>query len=177
MTPKRIVDCSKCPLHFTRHNIVNGVGNAKSNIVIVGEAPGNNEDIEGVPFIGKAGEILEDLLASIGIHRCEVYITNLVKCRPPGNRNPSEGEINICSEYLEEELDVVNPKIIFTLGAVPTKYILGDKFSSMGKLHGTHIDAGNRIIIPMYHPAYALYNREIIGTMLDDFEKAKEKLK
>jgi len=150
--------CEKCPLYLSRTTVVPGEGNVKSKIIFVGEAPGEEEDLKGKPFVGKAGQLLTKILHSVNINREEVYITNMVKCRPPGNRNPSLSEIETCLPYLETQIALINPKIIVTLGNIPTQYLLDSK-EGITKLRGQWFDwLGEIKIFPMFHPSYLLRN-------------------
>ncbi len=178
MKLEELFGCKKCGLHESRNNIVPGKGSSEASIVFIGEAPGRNEDLQGEPFVGRAGEILDELLDFIGLKRENVYITNVVKCRPPNNRNPTVDEIKICKPYLDKELKIINPKIICPMGNFATKYILkkhGLKIRQISEVHGKLIKLntllGTKKIIPLYHPAYALYNPNKISVLKKDFKK------
>lgn len=167
----KIKSCKKCKLWKSRKNPVAGDGCINSKIMFVGEAPGYQEDLKGKPFVGRAGKFLDELLASVGIRREDVYITNMVKCRPPGNRAPRKDEVEACSEYLDEQIDIIDPEIIVPLGNTATRYIMrkfGIEMQSIGKLHGK-IFGGEKLIIPMYHPASAIYNPVLRDVMFGDF--------
>lgn len=171
---KDILSCKKCPLYKSRTNPVPGEGGFKKKILIVGEAPGKNEDLMGRPFVGKAGKLLDNLLAKIGLSRDDVYITNVVKCRPPNNREPNNDEINACRTYLIRQMNALNPKIIVCLGRVSSNVIaqmLGVSFSSMTKDHGRLKKSPIRPIYVYftYHPAAALYNRVKLNELEEDF--------
>lgn len=162
--------CRKCSLWRSRKNPVLGDGDLNANIVFVGEAPGYWEDIEGKPFVGSAGKLLEEAIRKAGLSRESVYITNIVKCRPPENRDPRPEEIKACGPYLDEQLDLIKPKIIVTLGRHSTAYILskaGIAFRSMGVVQGKIFEVkfweSKTYIIPSYHPAAALYNMRLKG--------------
>ncbi len=185
---QRIIDeiskCEKCELHKTRKKPVPGEGSITSRIMLIGEAPGRNEDEQGKPFVGQAGKFLNQLLKEAGIRREEVYITNIIKCRPPNNRDPTEKEIKSCSPYLDKQLNIIKPKAIITLGNYATKYILRKfklKEESISKIHGKKYKINNLIfntkIMPSYHPAAALYNPNLKQTIIDDFKKIREELK
>jgi len=116
--------CEKCPLYLSRTRVVPGEGDTKSKVMFIGEAPGEEEDLKGKPFVGKAGQLLTKILQSVDIKREDIFITNMLKCRPPANRNPSKSEIETCFPYLETQIALINPKIIVTLGNVPTQYLL-----------------------------------------------------
>ncbi|MEM0050074.1 MAG: type-4 uracil-DNA glycosylase [Candidatus Bathyarchaeia archaeon] len=165
-----ISSCRKCSLWRSRKNPVLGDGDINASIVFVGEAPGYWEDIKGKPFVGSAGKLLEEAIKKAGLSRESVYITNIVKCRPPENRDPRPEEIKACGPYLDEQLDLIKPKIIVTLGRHSTAYILskaGIAFRSMsvvqGKIFEVKFWESKTYIIPSYHPAAALYNMRLKG--------------
>ena len=176
---KRVHACTRCELYKTRTNPVVGAGSLSARIVFVGEAPGYYEDMKGEPFVGKAGKVLDELLASIGLQRNDVYIANVLKCRPPDNRNPLIEEIRACTPYLNAQLALIQPEIIATLGNFSLAYIF-DKFGlhskkdKISKIHGKVVTvstiAGVQKIVPLYHPAVATYNPNMKGTLLDDFK-------
>ena len=159
---KRIATCTACRLHSTRTNTVPGEGNPAAGILVVGEGPGQNEDIQGVPFVGAAGHLLDRLLEKAGVHgRKQYFITNVVKCRPPGNRDPESDEIQACAPFLQEQIGIIHPKVIVAVGKFAACN-LTLKFGTMGSLlamqglfhqahDGTHIP-----VIPIYHPSYLL---------------------
>jgi uracil-DNA glycosylase family 4 len=176
---ERIKACKRCELYKTRTNPVVGVGSLSARILFVGEAPGYYEDVKGEPFVGRAGKVLDELLASIGLKREEVYIANVLKCRPPGNRNPLIEEIRACTPYLDAQLALIKPEIIATLG----NFSLADIFDKFGlhaqkdkisKIHGTVFTVGTITglvkIVPLYHPAVATYNPNMMETLLEDFK-------
>ncbi len=153
----RALMCQKCQLHKTRTNVVYGVGNTKSPpIAFVGEAPGENEDLKGEPFIGRAGQILNDMIRAIGYTREQVYICNSVNCRPPDNRKPLPEEAAACKEHLVAQLRVVQPKIIVTLGATAGTAVTGTKKTSMKELRGRWYEWEGILVRSTYHPAYLL---------------------
>ena len=171
---REILSCKKCPLYKSRTNPVPGEGGFKKGILIVGEAPGKNEDFMGRPFVGKAGKLLDELLTKIGLSRDDVYITNVVKCRPPNNREPNKDEINACRTFLIRQINALNPKIIVCLGRVSSSVIaqmLGVPFSSMTKEHGMLKKSPIRplYVYFTYHPAAALYNRIKLNELEEDF--------
>ncbi len=177
---KRIASCRKCDLWKLRTNPVPGAGNPKADLMFVGEAPGYWEDQKGLPFVGRAGKLLDELLESIGLRRDEVYITNIVKCRPPGNRDPTDAEIKACSPYLDAQIDIIRPKVIAPLGRHSMRYILmkfGFKPEPISRIHGKIFEArtlmGRIRIVPLYHPAAALYNPGLRETLFEDFRKLK----
>ncbi len=168
--------CSKCPLSKTRKLPVSGEGNADAKVILVGLGPGHNEDLQGRPFVGSAGKFLDELLELARLQRKEVYITNVVKCYPPGNA-PTEEEIGTCSPYLDRQIEIIKPKIIITLGNIATNYIFkksGLKSQNMGGIHGKIFQINNLFfqvkIIPMYHPASALYNSEMKEVLREDWK-------
>jgi uracil-DNA glycosylase family 4 len=169
--------CTRCELYKTRTNPVVGAGSLSARIVFVGEAPGYYEDLKGEPFVGKAGKVLDKLLASIGLQRNDVYIANVLKCRPPKNRNPATEEIRACTPYLDAQLEIIQPEIIATLGNFSLAYVfdtfgLRSKKDKISKIHGKVFTvstiAGVQKIVPLYHPAVATYNPNMKGTLLDD---------
>lgn len=167
--------CRRCLLCEGATNIVFGVGREDADIVLVGEAPGYYEDKQGEPFVGAAGQLLTKLLASIGFRREDVYITNVLKCRPPGNRDPLPEEIEACKPLLLKQLEIIKPKIVVTLGSFAARAILG-KTVSMSKIHGQLIEGESFLIFPTYHPAAALYTRATLASLEEDFRKLKELL-
>ncbi|MDO8335799.1 MAG: uracil-DNA glycosylase [Candidatus Saccharibacteria bacterium] len=163
-----------CPdLAVTATNLVLGDGNSNADIVFIGEAPGKNEDEQGLPFVGAAGKFLNEMLASIGLDRGDVYITNIVKYRPPNNRDPLPEEKKAFWPYLVQQIEVIEPKIIVTLGRHSMEYFLPDQKISL--IHGEpkriNFGQGKVVILPLYHPAAALYNGSMRDTLLEDFGK------
>ena len=176
-----IENCRKCDLWKTRKKPVFGEGSIDTDILFVGEAPGYNEDLQGRPFVGKAGKILDELLESIGLHRSDIYIANILKCRPPNNRNPLKTEIDACTEHLDKQIELIQPKIIVPLGNFACSYIFekfGLKYDKISNVHGKIFQIntifGNVKIIPMYHPAVATYNPNTKNTLLADFKMIKK---
>ncbi|OYT63064.1 MAG: uracil-DNA glycosylase [Thermofilum sp. ex4484_15] len=172
---RRVINCRKCKLWLSRTNAVPGSGNYTTGIMLIGEAPGRQEDLEGKPFVGAAGKLLNEVLKEVGSGRSFVYITNLVKCRPPGNRDPQVDEIEACSPYLEEELKIIDPKVIVTLGNHSTRYLLrkiGRKVQGVLKVRGKVYKLGDAIIVPTIHPAAALYNPRLRGLLVSDLKLA-----
>ena len=150
-----IGDCTRCRLHERRTNIVFGVGNVNPDIMFVGEGPGADEDEQGIPFVGRAGQLLNNMIAAMGIKREDVYIANVVKCRPPGNRTPENDECDTCSPFLLRQIEVIKPKVIVALGATATKTLLLVN-DSIGNLRGRWYDfKGSRLAVT-YHPSYLL---------------------
>ena len=159
--------CTDCPLHRDRRNAVPGEGNPTAKLMFIGEGPGFHEDRQGRPFVGPAGQLLEGLLASIGTNRDEVFIANMVKCRPPDNRDPHPSEIGACSKYLNRQIELVNPKLIVTLG----RFSLGRFFPGEGvtRARGQLRQKDGRSIFPVLHPAAVLRRPELRSTMVEDF--------
>ncbi len=170
---KELKNCKKCPLYKTRTKFVIGAGNVDADIVFIGEAPGKNEDLQGLPFVGRAGNLLSSYLNGIGLNRKDVFITNIVKCRPPGNRDPIEEEINACFPYLKEQIEIIEPKIIVTLGRYSLKTLLGREVRIMQE-RGNIIDFNGVMLLPMLHPAAVLRNGNLDEKMRNDFKLLKE---
>ena len=170
-----IRSCQDCNLHLGRTNAVPGEGSPHAEIMFIGEGPGYNEDKQARPFVGPAGQFLNELLSSIGLRREDVFITNMVKCRPPNNRDPFPGEIEACSHYLDEQIEAIKPKIIVPLG----RHALARWFpnESIGKLRAKPKQFGEITLFPLYHPAAALHNGGLRGTIEDDFAKLGALLK
>ena len=166
--------CKKCELCNTRNNAVPGIGDKNADVVFIGEAPGKNEDIHGEPFIGTAGKILDNALENAGLTRNNVYITNIVKCRPPNNRVPNDIEKSMCNNYLEEELQIINPKIICLLGNTSFYSILGGK--EISKNHGQIIYKNNRVYFITFHPAATIYNQKLLDVFKNDIKKLVNEL-
>lgn len=152
---KRCLDCEKCGLCSTRTNVVFGVGNPESRVMFIGEGPGEQEDIQGLPFVGPAGKLLDDMLSMIDLDRTKVYIANIVKCRPPGNRDPQEQEQQACREWLERQIELLNPKIIVCLGRVAAKALIDENFR-ITREHGNFYNINGRRFIATYHPSALL---------------------
>jgi len=161
--------CGRCELCRGRTNAVPGHGNLKTEIMFIGEAPGQNEDREGLPFIGASGQFLNHLLGTIDLSRDDVFITNIVKCRPPGNRDPLPDEIAACSSYLDTQIEAIDPLLIVTLGRYSmSKWFPNERIS---RIHGQARQFGNRVVVPMYHPAAALHQASLRSTIEADFER------
>ena len=160
--------CRACPLWEGRTNLVFGVGDPHARVLIVGEAPGKNEDLQGEPFVGAAGKKLDALLALAGLERSEVYIANVLKCRPPDNRDPQVPEIEACTPFLREQTRAINPEFIVTLGNFATKFILKTEVG-ITQLHGKLQQAGRFNVFPIYHPAAAIYDRNKQAALEEDF--------
>ena len=166
---QQIAVCPKCELAKTRTHAVPGEGNPSADIVFIGEGPGFYEDQQALPFVGPAGKFLDELLASIGLRRADVFICNVLKCRPPDNRDPLPGEIAACKPWLDEQIEIIRPKVIVTLGRFSmSRYFPGQ---SIGKIHGQSKKLGDVIVVPMYHPAAALHQASLRRTIEQDFQK------
>jgi uracil-DNA glycosylase len=169
-----IKKCKKCNLHKTRQNTVFGEGDPDSNIMIIGEAPGREEDEAGRPFVGRAGKLLNEFLKSIDLNRDSVFITNTIKCRPPENRDPEATEINACSNYLDEQINIIKPKVLVLLGKVAANRLLGkDMPMSELRLKKFFIDKYDIPIIVFYHPAYILRSPSQKKKVWDDLQYLK----
>lgn len=167
-----VADCQKCILHYSRKNAVPGEGPADADIMFIGEGPGFHENEQGLPFVGAAGKFLDDLLASINLKRSDVFIANVVKCRPPGNRDPMPEELEACSDYLEKQIKAINPQVIVTLGRFSmARYFPNAKISA---IHGQHKVVKGRLIVPMYHPAAALHQGSLRPVIQEDFARLPE---
>ena len=172
-----VTGCKKCELWKTRKNPVVGNGSLNASVMFIGEAPGHHEDLQGIPFVGRAGKVFDELLQSIGLERKEVYVCNTLKCHPPDNRNPFDSEIKACTPYLDRQITAIKPKVIGTLGNFATSYILekfGLQAEKIGKIHGKTFHIKNLLfesrIIPLYHPAAATYNPNMKSVLMDDFK-------
>jgi len=166
---QQVIECTKCELSKTRTNSVAGKGNFKSDVIFVGEAPGKNEDLKGEPFIGIAGKKLSIALESAGITREEVYITNIVKCRPPNNRVPTSIERDTCQEYLKKEIEIIKPKIICILGNTAFGSLLDGK--EITKFRGKIVSKDNQLYFLTVHPAATIYNQKLISVLEKDIKK------
>ena len=172
---KQVTHCTKCELSKTRNNSVPGKGNFKSDVIFVGEAPGKNEDMKGEPFIGIAGKKLSLALESVGITRDEVYITNIVKCRPPKNRVPTTTERDTCQNYLKKEIDIIKPKIICVLGNTAFNSLLDGK--EIIKFRGKIVRKNNQLYFLTIHPAATIYNQKLISVLKKDMKKLLKVIK
>ncbi|MBP1746195.1 MAG: dpo [Deltaproteobacteria bacterium] len=173
---KTVKGCRKCPLAETRNNVVFGEGNNNAKLMFIGEAPGEEEDVQGRPFVGKAGKLLDQLIERIGLRRENVYICNVLKCRPPNNRDPEEKEIASCKDYLLSQLELIKPKIICTLGrhAYNTLFDVNEKIT---KVRGSLKDYKGTMLLPTYHPSFLLRNQDKIKEAWEDMERLKQLLK
>ena len=171
----RIRACTACPLHATRTQAVPGYGPVTARIMAVGEAPGETEDREGKPFVGAAGQLLTRLLQEVGLDRRDIYITNTLKCRPPANRDPGQSEVDACSHFLDEQVEMLRPDVILVLG----RHALGRLLPGAGtitRLHGQRVRRGTREYVPLYHPAAALYDANLLGTLQQDMRLVRRYL-
>jgi len=177
---KQIAECTRCSLHQTRTHTVPGEGDVNADIMFIGEAPGKNEDMQGKPFVGRAGDIFDKLLKSIDLTREQIYLCNILKCRPPDNRNPLSSEINSCIGSLDLQIKIVDPKVIGTLGNFSTAYIF-EKFNippaKISAVAGKVIDIitpfGPKKIIPVFHPAVATYDVHKTDLLIEHFQAFK----
>lgn len=181
-----VVALSASPLYGERiknkYFPVIGEGNHSAEIMFIGEAPGENEAKTGRPFCGRAGKVLDDLLLSVGINRTDVYVTNIVKDRPPKNRDPLPEEIEIYAPFLDRQIEIIGPKVIATLGRFSMQYVmsrygLAEKLSSISTIHGkvfeTELNGKKLLVVPLYHPAAAIYNQHLMSTLKEDFKVLK----
>ena len=165
---EEVSTCTKCELHHSRKKAVPGEGPANSDIMFIGEGPGFHENEQGRPFVGAAGKFLEELLSDIGLSRQEVFISNVVKCRPPGNRDPQPDEVDICtSAYLDRQIAAINPKVIVTLGRFSMNLLMPN--SKISQVHGQAVTIQGRLVVPMYHPAAALHQGSLRPVIKQDF--------
>jgi len=163
-------ECTRCRLHKQRNKIVFGVGNPRAELVFVGEGPGHDEDVQGLPFVGRAGKLLTQMIEAMGLQREDVYICNVVKCRPPENRKPEDDEVATCSPYLYRQLDVIAPKAIVCLGGVAAQTLLKTK-DPISRFRGNWFDFRNSKLLATYHPAYLLRNPNAKGEVWKDLQK------
>jgi uracil-DNA glycosylase family 4 len=171
--------CERCPLHESRNKVVFGAGNADAELIFVGEAPGAEEDRQGLPFVGRAGSFLSQLLQGIGMSREQVFIANVLKCRPPGNRDPQPEEIESCRPYLERQVELIEPTLICTLGNFSTKLLTGNP-AGITRVRGTaqeHVLGGRRVmLLPLFHPAAGLRTPRVAQQLREDFALIPELL-
>ena len=164
------LNCRKCSLCETRSNVVFGVGNPCAKVMFIGEGPGRNEDLQGEPFVGAAGKFLNELLEDAGLKREDIFIANVLKCRPPANRNPQPHEIEACAPYLRAQTKIINPDVIVTLGNFATQFILRTTVG-ITRLRGTVQQAGRFLVLPTFHPAAAIYDRSKRDVLISDFKQ------
>ena len=174
---EQVSGCTRCRLSQGRTQVVFGVGNPHADLMFVGEAPGFHEDKQGQPFVGQAGKLLDKLLGGIGLERSEVYIANVLKCRPPGNRDPQPDEIESCEPHLFRQIELIQPRVVATLGNFATKLLSG-KPTGITRVHGQDQEVtlgGNRVLLyPLYHPAAALYTPAMLNILQEDFRRIPE---
>lgn len=163
-----IIHCTRCPLSRTRTLSVPGQGSVEAGLMLVGEAPGGQEDVQGKAFVGPAGRLLTELLEGVGLERDDVFITNILKCRPPGNRNPETSEIEKCLPYLRRQVSLLRPGLIVTLGSFAFRSLVDDS-ASISRVHGQFFSKGRFEFFASYHPAHALRNRPLVEVMQRDF--------
>lgn len=168
----KVIVCTRCQLHLSRKKAVPGEGPANAEVMLIGEGPGFHENEQGRPFVGAAGNLLSELLAKAGFKREEVYITNVVKCRPPGNRDPLPEELLACGDYLAQQINAINPRMIVTLGRYSMQRFL--PYARISEVHGQPVHQNNRMIVPMYHPAAALHQPGLKSTLERDFARLAE---
>ena len=174
-----VAGCTRCRLSQGRTQVVFGAGNPRAELMFVGEAPGFHEDKQGLPFVGQAGKLLEKLLAQIGLARSDVYIANVLKCRPPGNRDPQPDEIEACESHLFRQIELIEPTVVATLGNFATKLLSGRQLG-ITKVHGQEQETtlgGRKVLLyPLYHPAAALYTPSMLNILAADFARLPELL-
>jgi uracil-DNA glycosylase family 4 len=174
-----VAGCTKCRLAEGRTQVVFGSGHPQADLMFVGEAPGFHEDKQGVPFVGQAGKLLDKLLAGIGLTRSDVFVANVIKCRPPGNRDPLPDEIQACENHLWKQIELIQPKVVATLGNFATKLLSGRPLG-ITRVHGQEQETmlgGNRVVLyPLYHPAAALYTPRMLEVLEADFRRLPELL-
>lgn len=172
---EEIKGCTLCPLGYTRTNFVFGVGNPDAKLMLIGEAPGRDEDIQGIPFVGRAGQLLNKILKAIGLSRDDVYIANILKCRPPNNRDPLPNEISLCLPYLLRQIEIIEPKIICCLGRISAQVLLGTN-EPMNKLRGVVHRFRSIPLVATYHPAALLRNEALKRPTWEDMKLVRELL-
>ena len=176
---REVAGCTRCRLSEGRTQVVFGVGSPKADLMFVGEAPGFHEDKQGVPFVGAAGKLLDQLLAGIGLTRPDVYVANVLKCRPPGNRDPQPDEIEACEAHLWRQVELIQPRVVATLGNFATKLLSG-RPTGITRVHGQEQETtlgGRRVLLyPIYHPAAALYTPRMLEVLKSDFARLPELL-
>jgi DNA polymerase len=163
--------CTQCPLHMGRTHAVPGAGPIDADIMFIGEAPGFHEDQQGIPFVGRAGQFLNELLEEAKIDRENVFITNVIKCRPPGNRDPRPDEVAACKSYLDRQIEVIQPKVIVTLGRHSMERAFPNE--KISRVHGHPRRVNGLVYFPMYHPAAALHQPSLTGTVKEDFARLR----
>ncbi len=172
---QNVEKCTDCGLHLSRVKSVPGEGPVNASIMFIGEGPGFHENQQGKPFVGQAGKLLDELLTMADFKREEVFITNVVKCRPPGNRDPQPEELEACSKFLDRQIELIDPKIIVTLGRFSMAKFFGAV--KISQIHGKSKEIGERLVVAMYHPAAALHQPALKNTLIEDFSRLKDYLK
>lgn len=172
---KDVNSCKECELHKTRRNVVFGAGSTKAELMFVGEAPGMEEDLQGLPFVGRAGQLLTKIIEAMGFQRKDVYIANVLKCRPPDNRNPLPAEILTCERYLIKQIELIKPRVICALGKFAAQTLLRTE-TPISKLRGHFQDYHGVMLMPTFHPAYLLRNPQDKGLVWEDMKKIKKVL-
>jgi DNA polymerase len=179
---EEVINCKKCSLYKTRTLPVIGQGSHNAKIMFIGEAPGANEDKTGVPFCGRSGDFLDEMLNKAGIKREDVYICNLLKCRPPKNRDPNQKELKVCTPYLDRQIELIKPKVLSSLGRysmefLMKKYELENQLDLISKIHGNVFEVKTMFseikLVPLYHPAVAVYNANMKDVLIEDFKALK----
>ena len=170
---EEIGDCTRCKLHSGRTNLVFGVGNPKADLMFVGEAPGRDEDIKGEPFVGRAGQLLTKIIEAIDLDRDDVYIANVIKCRPPQNRNPEPDEVETCEPFLFSQIDAIQPRVIVALGAFAVRTLLRDDKTPISKLRGRQYSFRGTTLIPTFHPAYLLRSPDKKQYVWEDMKQVR----
>ena len=181
---RAVQGCTRCPLHKEKRNPVVGEGPEDAEVMLIGEAPGRKEDETGRPFVGPAGKLLDSLLEKAGLNRGDVYITNIVKCRPPGNRDPTEEEKRTCSPHLLSQISLINPKVVITLGRHSSEFLFSYfnlPWKGISRQHGKPVKVDTLfyhfILVPMYHPASALYRRNLLPEIEEDWKALRNLLR
>lgn len=168
---QEVLSCTKCDLHKTRHNVIFGEGNVNAKIILIGEAPGYDEDMIGRPFVGKSGQLLDKILAACGFTREQhVYLSNIVKCRPPGNRVPTDQEAKTCVPYLMKQIELIDPLILIPLGASALRVFFGKEYR-ISQVRGNWLNWYNKLVMPVYHPAALLRNPNLKRDTWEDYKK------
>ena len=170
---EEIGDCTRCKLHAGRTNLVFGVGNPKADLMFVGEAPGRDEDLKGEPFVGRAGQLLTKIIEAIDLTRDDVYIANVIKCRPPQNRNPEPDEVETCEPFLFSQIDAIQPRVIVALGAFAVRTLLRDDKTPISKLRGQQYSYRGTTLIPTFHPAYLLRSPDKKRYVWEDMKQVR----
>ncbi|MEN6409346.1 MAG: uracil-DNA glycosylase [Anaerolineaceae bacterium] len=172
LVAQEVRDCTRCALHHSRRRSVPGEGPATAEIMLIGEGPGYYENEQGRPFVGASGKFLEELLGSIGMKREDVFICNVVKCRPPDNRDPLPEEILACKGYLERQIEIIHPRVVVTLGRFSMAHFL--PMARISSVHGQAFPVNGKLVVPMYHPAAALHQPALRTTIVRDFSHLPE---